>query len=151
MAIRKLSTGQVDATLQLWCDNWAEGGDTGPSPADRERLRRVIAGYVSHPQVCCFVAEQDAEVVGFVTASVSSHPVMEGLVGTIEELYVRPASRRQSIGTQLAQAASSFLRQNGAGVLKTHACIDSEVAKAFWASLGWEADTATFSLYDPEQ
>jgi len=149
MEIKELGSGQVDAVLQLWCDNWAEGGDTGPTRADRERLRRVIAGYASHPQACCFVAEQDTEVVGFVTASVSSHPVMEGLAGTIEELYVRPASRRQSTGSQLARAASSFLRRSGAGVLKTHTCVESEVAKAFWASLGWEADTATFSLYDP--
>jgi ribosomal protein S18 acetylase RimI-like enzyme len=149
MRIRKLGAGQVDAVLQLWSENWVEGGDTGPTKADRERLRRVIEGYTSHPQVCCFVAEQGTEVVGFVTASISSHPVMGGLAGTIEELYVQPASRRQSIGSQLAQAASSFLRQSGVGVLKAHTCIESETAKAFWVSLGWEADLATFSLYDP--
>lgn len=150
MKIEKLDMGRVDAVVALWCANWAETGEPGPTPADRERLHKVIEGYVSHPQVCCFITEQADEVMGFITACLSSHPVMEGLVGTIEELYVRPAFRRRSFGSQLAQAAVSFLRHGGAGVLKTHTCADSKVAQAFWKSLGWEADVATFSLYDPE-
>jgi ribosomal protein S18 acetylase RimI-like enzyme len=148
MEIRELEVEAVGAVVELWGNNWAEVGESGPTPKDRERLRSVLNGYVSHPQVCCFVAEQDGQVVGFVTASISSHPVMEGLAGTIEELYVRPASRRQSIGSQLAQRAVSFLRDSGAGVARTHACVDSEVARVFWRSLGWEADLATLSLYN---
>jgi ribosomal protein S18 acetylase RimI-like enzyme len=146
--IRELNPTDVESVLDLWNENWTEDGSNGLTEADRMRISKVLNGYVTHEQVCCFVAEEAAELVGFITASLSVHPVMEGKTGEIEELYVQPRVRQLGVGAELVKQAMSFLRKNDASVFRTYTSIESEKEKEFWQSLGWQNDVASFSYYE---
>ena len=149
MKIAPMEPADVESVLGLWVENWEEGGESSPTHDDRARIRRVLGGYVSNGKVCCYLAKHGVRPVGFVTGSVSSHPVMEGVAGQVEELYVKPEYRGQGVGSDLVGTAVSFLENLDARVFKTHTCMDDKAAKSFCSSLGWEEDVATYSLYKP--
>ncbi len=104
------------------------------------RIRKVLNGYAANRQVCCFVAEEADELVGFITASLSVHPVMEGTTREIEELYVQPRVRQLDVEAEFVKQAMSFLRKNEASVFRTFISIESEKEKELWQSLGWQND-----------
>ena len=147
MKINVLKPEDVDSAVQHWTENWEQSGDSSPTEEDTQRLLRVLHGYTSCDQVCCYVAKDGQETVGFITGSLSSHPVMEGLAGEIEELYVRPQYRESGAGADLVRHTMSFLLEKGASVLRTHIDINDEESKEFWERLGWLKDLRTFSLY----
>ncbi|HJQ52123.1 MAG TPA: GNAT family N-acetyltransferase [Gaiellaceae bacterium] len=68
-----------------------------------------------------FLAEEDADVVGFVLARRK-----QGTRGLLSDIYVRPQSRRSGHGTALARAAAEALQQRGA----THITLSVHVANA---------------------
>ena len=93
----------------------------------------------------------NGELAGFLTSHLSSHPILEGLVGEIDELFVQPLMRQHGIGAALVQQAVALLRQQGAGMVRVHACAGSSVARAFWAHLGWDQDMVVYSQYQLAQ
>lgn len=147
--IRSMRENEVESVVQLWNANWLDEGGYGLSEADARRIRGALQSYLSHPDVCCLVSEDQGRLVGFVTTSVSSHPVMEGCLGEIEELYVEPPTRHT--GVRLVEGAVDFCRARGATVFRTHMCADSHGVKAFWRQTGWKQDMAVFSLYEEDE
>lgn len=146
--IRKMREHETESVLALWNMNAVEAAGHELAEANWIHIRYALERYATHPDVCCLIAEDRSEAVGFVTANVSSHPAMDGLCGEIEELYVKPQVRRKGIGTALVEQAMSFLRAQGATVFRAHVCIESQSAIAFWRHAGWENDLATFSCYE---
>jgi ribosomal protein S18 acetylase RimI-like enzyme len=134
--------------LELWNDNCLEAAQHGLSADESSRLLIALQQYASHPQAFCLVAQADGELVGFLTAYLSSHPILEGMVGEIEELYVQPQVRCTGMGSALVREAVNLLRQQGAGTIRVHACAESPLARAFWSRLGWEQDLVVYSHYE---
>lgn len=108
--------------------------------------------YATHQAVHCFVAEEQHILVGFVTCSVTGHPVMPGLTGEIEELYVQSNPKRQEVQAELVRQAVSFMQNQGAGNIHTRICVGKECPEErelrdFWRSLRWENDMTIYSIY----
>src|SRR5713226_2278781 len=85
--------------------------------ASAQLILANLKQYATHQFARCFVAEEQHAIIGFVTCCVMSHPVMPGLSGEIEELYVQPAlgAHRQEIKTNLVRQAVAFMQAQGVG------------------------------------
>ena len=144
--IRKMMESEAGQVLALWNENCVEAAGRSLSDSESAGVLRLLRQYASHSDAFCFVAQEQNGLVGFLTACLLSHPVMEGCCGEIEELYVQPHTRRHGIGSALANQAVALLRERGTLPIRTHTCADSPLAKSFWQHLGWEQCVAVFSL-----
>jgi len=144
--IRKMTESEAGKVLALWDENCLEIASRGLSDDESPNVLHLLRQYASQRDASCLVAEEQGQLVGFVTACLLAHRVMEGQIGEIEELYVQPHTRRHGIGSALVNQAVALLRERGASPIRTHACADSQVAKIFWQHLGWAHELAVFSL-----
>ncbi len=133
---------------QLWDDACrAVPGGAPLSERGRRNIARMLRGAAEHPEVFCLVATEGGSVVGYTVGRASGDPLLSGLAGELEDLYVVPGARERSIGRRLADAAMERLREAGAGVIWTHVDADDEEAQAFWAALDFNGDMVRFALY----
>jgi hypothetical protein len=88
-------------------------------------------------------------VVGYLSCALTSHPIMPGHSGEIEELNVIPRRGRRAIEVALVQRAVRTLQQHGATSIHVRTGTDRDEARhrAFWRQLGWATDMAIFSIY----
>ncbi|MEO8954052.1 MAG: hypothetical protein ACR2H5_03855 [Ktedonobacteraceae bacterium] len=149
--IRNMDEREAERVRDLWSQMCVEAGT--PLPASSAQL--ILANlkqYATHQAVHCFVAEEQLILIGFVTCSVTSHPVMPGLMGEIEELYVQSNPNWQEVQAELVRQAVTFIQGRGARSVHTRIGIEKESPKeeeqrAFWQSLGWENDMTIYSIY----
>jgi acetyltransferase (GNAT) family protein len=71
---------------------------------------------------------------------VGGDPLLPGLAGELDDLYVVPDARDRSIGRRFAETAIARLGDAGAEVIWTHVDTNDEKAQAFWAALGFKGD-----------
>lgn len=132
----------------MWNDGAHEACACGPfSQETSDRLRAQIELQVTHPEAFCLAAEVGQVLAGFLTCSMRLHPIKPGRWGEIEELYVRPAYRRQGIGAQLVRSGVELLRSQDAGVILALCDRDNPAALAFWRSQTWVEEMILFKLY----
>lgn len=149
--IRNMHEHEAERVRDVWVQMCAEAGT--PLPASSASL--ILANlkqYATHQAVHCFVAEEQHLLIGFVTCSVTEHPVMPGLTGEIEELYVQPDPHEQTVQAELVRQAVAFMQGRGARSIHTRIGIGEEspeegVQRAFWQSLGWENGMTIYSIY----
>ncbi len=149
--IRNLDEREAEGVRDLWLQMCAEAGTPLPE-SSAQLILANLKQYVTHQAVHCFVAEEQGILIGFVTCSVTGHPVMPGLSGEIEELYVQPNPRRQEVQAELVRQAVLFMQTRGAGSIHTRVCVgkecpEEEALRGFWQSLGWENDMTIYSIY----
>lgn len=149
--IREMRDSEAEYVRNLWLQMCAESG-TPPGEKEAQQILANLKLYATHQEVRCFVAEEQHQLIGFLTCIVIGHPVMTGLSGDIEELYVRPCSHRQIVQVDLVRQAVAFMQAQGATSIHTQIGIGEESPKegeqrAFWRSLGWENDMTTYSIY----
>lgn len=149
--IRPMEASEAERVRDLWLQMCAEAGT--PLPATSAQL--ILANlkqYAAHQMVHCFVAEEQQVLIGFVTCCITTHPVVSGLAGEIEELYVQTGPNWQEIQANLVRQAVTFLQAREAGSIHTHICVGKECPdeaeqRSFWQSLEWENDMTIFSIY----
>lgn len=152
--IREMEKHEVGRVRDLWLQMCAEAGTPLPT-SSAQLILTNLQQYAAHQLVHCFIAEEQDSISGFVTCSVQGHPVMPGLSGEIEELYVQPiepATLHQAIKTDLVKQAVTFMLAQGVGSIHTRTCMGKECPeegeqRAFWQSLGWENDMTIYSIY----
>ncbi len=149
--IRKMEEHEAERVRDLWLHMCAEAG-TPLSETSAQLILTNLKHYASHSAVHCFVAEEQHSINGFITCSVTSHPVMPGLAGEIEELYVQPGIHQHETQANLVKQAVIFMQAQGARSIHARSCIgkecpEEEELRAFWQSLGWENDMTIFSIY----
>ncbi len=147
--IRPMEERDSERVRDLWLQMCAEAG-TPLSAASSQLILANLRQYATHQSVHCFVAEEQQAIIGFVTCCVSGHPVMPGLSGEIEELYVE--ARRHEVQSDLVRQAVTFLQARGAGSIHTRICVGKECPeegelRSFWNLLGWENDMTLYSIY----
>jgi len=148
---RPMREDEAELVRDLWLLMCAEVG----TPLSETSARQILANlkqYPSHQEVLCLVVQEQAGITGFLTCSVSGHPVMPGLSGEIEELYVRSGPRLQELQTELVRQAVVLMQKQGAMSIHTRIGIGMESPKeheqrVFWQSLGWENDMTIYSIY----
>jgi hypothetical protein len=105
------------------------------------------------------LAEEQQTIIGFITCCVTAHPVMPGLTGEIEELYVQSGvgTHRleiKEIKAGLVRQAVIYMKVQGATNIHTKICVNDEKEcqneeelRTFWQSLGWMNDMTIYSIY----
>ncbi len=153
ISIRPMRVDEAERVVALWQQMCVAGGSNLlPETALQQilaNLRQYASSHVAH----CFVAEEDQGIIGFVTCAVTTHPIMPGSSGEIEELYVQPHAQLDNIRADLVKQAVHFMQAQNAGSIYTQICVepdecpDEAQLRAFWQSLGWINDMAIYSIY----
>jgi ribosomal protein S18 acetylase RimI-like enzyme len=107
--IRPMEEHDAERVRDLWLHMCAEAGTPLPETSAQLILTN-LRQYANHQLVHCFVAEEQHNLIGFVTCSVTGHPVMPGLAGEIEELYVLPDTQKHEIQADLVRQAVLFMQ-----------------------------------------
>ncbi len=149
--IRNMHEHEAERVRDLWLQMCAEVGTPLPE-SSASLILANLKQYATHQAVHCFVAEEQHILIGFVTCSVTEHPVMPGLTGEIEELYVQPDPHEQTVQAELVRQAVAFMQGRGARSIHTRIGIGEEspeegAQRAFWQSLGWENGMTIYSIY----
>lgn len=152
--IRSMKEREAERVRDLWLQMCTGAGTPLPEMSAQLILAK-LKQYATHQLAHCFVAEERRKIIGFVTCCISSHPVMPGLSGEIEELYVQSAvgAHRHEIQANLVRQAVIFLQARGATSIHTRICVGEKECpeegelRAFWQLLGWENDMAIYSIY----
>jgi len=142
----------LDAIFELYCEtaewhvsmdpSYYVAVDDGEAAAVRSAFREALADSSGASGAHVAVGAQGA-ALGFVLWSVERegyHDTHFQAVGVIEEVYVRPASRRQAggaVGTALMEAAMLAMRDEGVEDFKLQASSENTGAVAFYERLGW--------------
>jgi hypothetical protein len=148
---REMRENEAVYVRNLWLQMCAEAG-TPPGEREAHQILANLQQYATHQEAHCFVAEEQHLLIGFLTCIVTRHPVMPGLSGDIEELYVQPGPHWQTVQTDLVRQAVAFMQARGAGSIHVRIGIGEESPKEkdqqiFWQSLGWENDMTIYSIY----
>lgn len=154
--IRPMDRAEAGAVRDLWnemcelADSVVPGGWGILSPGSLEQIRDNLERTPEHPDALCLVADDDHELVGFVTASVNRHPVMPGPGGEIEELHVRARPDHAHLRAELARQATEWLHERGVGVVWSRVDLDAPWTGddiAFWIGIGFDNDQTLLSRY----
>jgi ribosomal protein S18 acetylase RimI-like enzyme len=103
---------------------------------------KEIADYLNHPECLVYVAKQNNEVIGFITGhfceliSAVSKPV---LMGSVDEFYVLPCYRNQSVGQQLLARIERELKNYGVVQLFVEVWDFNQKAQQFYQQVGFDA------------
>ena len=149
--IRMMREAEAERVRDLWMQVSAEMGTPLPETAAQQILLN-LKQYPAQQKIRCLVAQEQESLIGFLTCSVTGHPVEPGLSGEIEELYVQLCPQRQAVLTELVKQAVVFMQAQGAITIQTHVGIGEESPeepeqRAFWQSLGWVNDVTVYSIY----
>ncbi|HTT93040.1 MAG TPA: GNAT family N-acetyltransferase [Solirubrobacterales bacterium] len=126
--LRRGVVADIDGALALW-----KRAETGPSSTESaDDLRWLL----ERDPDALLLADAEGAVVGSLIVG------WDGWRGTFYRLAVDPAHRRRGLATEMVRAGEERLRALGAKRL--NAIVESEEpdAMAFWASAGYELQTA---------
>lgn len=147
--IKPITSSEVEPIVALWQQNCADLGTPLPEHAI-EQIRSNLQRYGTQPDAYCYVALDTGVVVGYLTCAITSHPIMPGRAGEIEELHVIPRRGRRAIEIALVERAVRLLQHHGATSIHVRTGVERDEARhrAFWRQLGWANDMTIFSIYE---
>lgn len=94
---------------------------------------------VTADEACCFVAEENGELIGYVAGSIleerSSRPVRRSKLGS---MFVKESHRSQGVGEQLVGAFKGWSLEQGATRCLVITYDANEGAKRFYAKMGFQ-------------
>ncbi len=114
-------------------EEWLRDGE--PVPEDFVRRMR---GAVKAGDVDVLEARREGEVVGVAAVAYRLNVALGGYFASVEDLYVRPDTRRGGVGRELLRAVGD--RCAARGVSYIEAQVEGEEAAAFYRALGYEAE-----------
>jgi ribosomal protein S18 acetylase RimI-like enzyme len=119
------------------------------TPAARQRLRGQLAARLSARESCALVAEHEQQsVVAMILGRiVTNNHYLPARSGSIDQLYVHPAHRRQGIGSQLVAGVWRFFLDHGVEDVALRTMAGNEQAAAFWSALGFTPRILTLGAH----
>ncbi len=127
-----ISGAELAEPVRLLEESLREGE---PVPEDfAQKLRRAV----ETGELEVLAARAEGRVVGVVLLAYRLSVSAAGLFASIEDLYVRPAARRQGVGRTLLEAVER--RCASCGVSYVEAQVEDEEAAAFYFMLGYEEE-----------
>lgn len=144
LEIRKAGEEHVGAILRLWEQLAREHAEKDPFYEPCENAAANFETYLlqimESPVFAAFVCESEGWVIGYVTASIESHPpvVKRRRYGFIDNLVVDVARRRRGVGSALMEAAHGWLAKQGVTRMELNVSSSNEVGMAFWRALGFK-------------
>ena len=123
--ILPMTIADYDEVIALW--RASEG--VGLSRADE---RPAIERFLQHNPGLSFVAREGGRLLGAVICGT------DGRRGYLHHMAVAPESRRQGIGTRLAETCLSALHEQGIDKCHLFVFAANRSAREFWARIGWK-------------
>jgi ribosomal protein S18 acetylase RimI-like enzyme len=102
--------------VAVWNETFVNRG--APQLVSNNLLERYVLAKPIFDPAGILIAEVNGECVGWAHAALSLHPFNPQPVGVVCLLGVRPAHRKQGIGSELLQRSEQHLRERGAMVLQ---------------------------------
>jgi L-amino acid N-acyltransferase YncA len=152
MTIREIRRDQAASVTDLYlemCRRLSERDSDWGVP-DWDPINRWILRTTESDDAVCLVAEVEGSIVGYLLASVARHPAMPGVLGTLEELHVRPGPSEERLKNQLVDGGITWARDRGASPIQTTVGLGSpwfDQELSFWTSIGFEHDQALVTRY----
>ncbi|MEK7626231.1 MAG: GNAT family N-acetyltransferase [Patescibacteria group bacterium] len=108
--------------------DWSQGPEGEKYFTDRIENRGV-----------CFVAEDDGEVVGYITGEVKKDISWRSVhISELENIFIEEKYRHQSIGRRLFEELKNWSKENGAQKMTVSPSIPNTSAIEFYKSVGFE-------------
>ena len=108
--------------------------------SDEARGEAFLRGRFDNSESVIFVAEDGAELTGFVQLYPSFWSVAACRSWILNDLYVSPGSRSTGTGRALLERARAYARETGAGGLSLATQRTNLTAQRLYESLGWQRD-----------
>ncbi len=93
-----------------------------------------------------WVADDDDQVIGLITASLRPTLWHAGPVALIDELIVDHAARGQGVGRALIDAIVTWARKRGASEIEVSTEKDNEAAQAYYLRQGFEHESVLLEM-----
>jgi GNAT superfamily N-acetyltransferase len=117
-------------------------------PSDLGLARQFLGERFQHSQSIVFLAvRQDGSAVGFTQLFPSFSSASAAPILILNDLFVRPETRRKRVGSLLLAAAASFGRTVGAVRLTLSTEVTNGAAQALYETEGWTRQT-DFHVYN---
>lgn len=145
--IRPMQKHEAKQVVDLWQEACIEAVGHPLSENNAKQVLKNLIEYTTHDLCHCYVALEGTQIVGFITCSITSHPIEPGFGGEIEELYVQPSANRNGIQKQLIHHATVQLKKQGVGVINVRVDLEEAEQLSFWESLGWSNDMTVYAIY----
>jgi ribosomal protein S18 acetylase RimI-like enzyme len=136
--VRRACNDDVDALLGLMHAFYAESGYTLDTAAAASSLHALLTA-PTHGSV--WLALDGEAAVGHAVLCVRHAMEYDGQLGVIDDLYVVPAARRQSIGRRLLLALRDDAQARGCRALEVEVGASNTAARGLYDALGLQART----------
>lgn len=143
MEIRPAEVEDVDSITELWEELAAHHEALDPF---YEPCEGALANFETHvyqvldePDALALVCVDDGEVIGYTIARIILHPPVVKCreYCFLDEIVVRPSSRRRGAATLLCEAVEAWARGRGLGRVELNVAEPNQTGLAFWRSLGF--------------
>jgi GNAT superfamily N-acetyltransferase len=117
---------------------------------DSGSINRWVIATREADDAVCLVAEVERAVGGYLLASVARHPALPGVLGKLEEVYVRRGPEENRLRRELVEAGMAWARERGAGPIQATVALEvpwTDEELSFWASIGFEHDQGLVTRY----
>jgi ribosomal protein S18 acetylase RimI-like enzyme len=102
-------------------------------------LRQQYTEHLVNENSLLLVAEVEANVVGFLLATVSSRTeYLPSIVGTLSSIYIGRNYRRRGIGSRMIREACEFFSSKKAEHIYVRYVLGNEEGEGFWEHLGFK-------------
>ena len=142
-SIRKAVPEDTPAIVEIWkefMDFHARRDRHFTRSVDgHQRFADFISGRIVHDASCVVVAQRTEQVAGYCLAVISRYPpvFLYDTYGTISDLAVSAAYRRQGIGEALMEYACAWFAEREIARIELRIATTNEVSTAFWRKMGF--------------
>lgn len=151
ITIRQGTSSDIEALLklnhQIGAYHHAQAPDVfaAPSPEERQFLLNALHSDQRH----FFVAEQGGQVIGFLSASITTNEAVPFLVKTpicrVGTIVVDEAYRSNGVGKILMAACKTWAMESGASEIRLEVMAFNDRAVEFYRSLGMHVQSYSMS------
>ena len=133
MRTRRAGPGDVAALVGLMREFYAEAGHPLDEGSAGQAFRDLIA---DPPRGAVWLIEEDDRAIGHVVLSVRFAMEFGGLIGYIDDLFVRPAHRRKGAAAAALEALLEECRTRGCRAIEVEVAPDNVPAQAVYRRYG---------------
>lgn len=137
--VRPATPSDLDDLVELCLQARAETGlGRQVCSDDRGRLREQLGALVTHPEGVVHVATSDGATVGMALCRLLAPGLLsDGVVASLDAVYVRPTHRRRGLGHAMLQAVAAAVDAAGATDVYAAPLPASRGMQRFLARLGF--------------
>jgi GNAT superfamily N-acetyltransferase len=115
---------------------------------DRATIEAALESLLSHPERgACWVAQENAELCGYLTAVYLLSLEHGGAMAEIDEIFVQPQMRSLGVGSSLVAAAERDMAARGLVRLQLQLGVDNYRGRVFYERHGFRR-RAAYELFD---